>query len=66
MSAHAPFEICEHCAVRVGMYEPAHIQLADGTILAGSMLGIGEKDRREGVRVWHRACLESETQDPAR
>ena len=64
MSAHAPFEICEHCAVRVGMYEPARIQLADGTILAGSVLAIAGARRREVVRVWHHACVDSETLDP--
>jgi len=63
MSANAPFQICAHCSARVGIYEPARIQLADGTILAGSVLGIGEARRREVARVWHHACVDSETQN---
>ena len=66
MSANAPFEICEHCALRVGIYEPARIQLADETILAGSLLGIGEARRREVARVWHHACVDNETQNSER
>ena len=64
MSTHAPSEICEHCALRVGMYEPARIQLADGTILAGSVLAIGESRRGEIARVWHSICVDSETEIP--
>jgi hypothetical protein len=66
MSAHPPFEICHHCGVRVGVYEPARIQLSDGTIVAASVLGIGKERRREVVRVWHRTCLDAETEEPAR
>jgi hypothetical protein len=61
MSAHAPFEICEHCSLRVGTYEAALIQLADGTIITGSILGIGETLRHEVRRVWHRTCVNGET-----
>ena len=61
MSAHAPFEICKHCAGRVGMYEPARIQLTDGTTLTGSVLGVAQTRRGEVAGVWHSACVETET-----
>ena len=56
-----PFEICMHCAVRVGMYEPAHIQLADGTTFTGSVLGVGQGHRGEVSAVWHPTCWGSST-----
>jgi len=66
MSAHPPFRTCHHCGVRVGVYEPARIQLTDGTIVAASLLGIGAERRREVVRVWHSSCPDGEAEEPAR
>jgi hypothetical protein len=66
MSAHPTFHDCERCGGRVGVYEPSRIELADGTVLASSLLALGVERAREVVKVWHRACQGAELDEPAR
>jgi len=59
MSAHPPFHDCDYCGARIGVYEPARIELADGTVLTGSPLGVGTERRGDVVRAWHRTCADA-------
>ena len=58
MSAPPHLPICERCAERVGVYEPAVFELADGAVVDGSLLALAGERRREVVRAWHRECRE--------
>ena len=49
---------CVGCGDRVGVYEPAWVELDDGTFRPSSRLGISGELERRGVPVvlWHLAC----------
>jgi hypothetical protein len=54
-----PFLRCSHCGDRIGVYEPAWLELADGTLRSSSFLNLphdlpaGER----AARLWHLGCL---------
>jgi hypothetical protein len=56
MREQTPFHHCDRCGIRVGVYEPARIELSDGTLVSGSVLAVDGTRRATIVRVWHRAC----------
>ena len=66
MSAHPTFHTCERCGGRIGMYEPASFELADGMVVSGSLLSIGEERGCEITRASHRTCLEGAKEEPER
>ena len=53
------FPLCTHCGDRIGVYEPAWLELADGSIRASSLLNIDPDTRNaeNGSRLWHLGCL---------
>ena len=65
MTDPVPFHHCTRCGVRVGVYEPARIELADGTILSGSVLSVHGPRGAPIARVWHHACAEGDVAAPA-
>ena len=48
------------------MYEPASFELADGMVVSGSLLSIGEERGCEITRASHRTCLEGAKEEPER
>ena len=54
-----PFLHCTHCGDRIGVYEPAWLELSDGTLRPSSILNLGQ-DIPPGEaysRLWHLGCL---------
>jgi hypothetical protein len=53
------FFLCTHCGDRIGVYEPAWLELTDGSVRASSFLNL-ERDMGQsenGWRLWHVGCL---------
>jgi len=48
--------ICDRCGRRVGRYEPAWIEHADGHLSAAAILDLDARARRDATRVWHEGC----------
>jgi len=49
---------CDHCGDVVGVYEPARLQLADGTARSGSLVSFDELLTASGGIVVHGRCHE--------
>jgi len=49
--------VCVGCGDRVGAYEPAWVELDDGSFRPRSLLRRGALDARRALRLWHLACV---------
>ena len=51
------FPLCTHCGDRIGVYEPAWLVDADGSIRSSSWLNIDPDAGQNRARLWHHGCL---------
>ena len=56
---------CAGCGEVVGLYEPAWVERADGTLHPSSLLNLDAQERREAIRVWHAGCVIDDFPPPA-
>lgn len=61
MPESAAFLTCAHCGDRIGVYEHAWLEQADGILRASSFLNLGREGA--GGRLFHLGCLAPETID---
>jgi hypothetical protein len=48
---------CSGCGDVIGVYEPAWVEAADGSLHPSSLLNLDETLRRTSRRIWHGACV---------
>jgi hypothetical protein len=53
------FLLCTNCGDRIGVYEPARLELTDGSIRVSFVLNIDPDPRHaeNRLRRWHLGCL---------
>jgi len=49
--------VCDGCGDLIGVYEPAWVEHADGTLTASSRLNLDHFDRQTAKRLWHAGCI---------
>jgi len=49
--------VCAGCGDRVGVYEPAWVELDDGSLRPSAQLRDGTLDAGRARRLWHPACV---------
>ena len=49
---------CAYCDEIIGVYEPVHVMLGDGTELKGSSLTLGDQLKALGSVALHARCYE--------
>ena len=48
---------CAGCSETVGVYEPAWVEHADGTLHSSALMNLDEKTRRNAHAIWHAGCF---------
>jgi hypothetical protein len=53
----APRLFCAGCGDRIGVYEPAWVEAADGSLHRSSALNLDETMRYASRHMWHVGCV---------